>query len=99
MKYLHTTLGLAAALIVPTLAVAALNIPHIFESGEVISSSEVNANFEAVGDETDTLEARLANLEARAEFTGPVFENGCACASPKCRFGVALSMKPAQTSK
>jgi len=40
----------------PSLVVAALELPHTFKSGEVISASEMNENFEALREKIEALE-------------------------------------------
>src|SRR5262245_56806458 len=66
MKYpkLYYYLGIVGALGVPALAVAAVNIPHVFHAGDEVSSSGMNENFSTLADAVNALEAQLATLEA-----------------------------------
>lgn len=54
-------LGILLALAAPSLAVAAFELPHVFEAGNVISASEMNANFDALATE-------IAELKEEIEF-------------------------------
>ncbi|HEY6725928.1 MAG TPA: hypothetical protein VI197_17965 [Polyangiaceae bacterium] len=60
---LYTHLGIAGALLVPALAVAAVEIPNVFEGGDPVSASQMNENFEAMADAIDALEARVEKFE------------------------------------
>lgn len=46
--------GGAAALAVPALATAAIELPHVFESGDEVRASDFNENFQALVDALDT---------------------------------------------
>src|SRR5688500_5030725 len=61
---LYTHLGIAGALLVPALAVGAVEIPNLFEGGNPVSASEMNENFEAMADAIDALEAKVETLES-----------------------------------
>jgi len=52
--------GAALALCVPALAVAAVELPHVFKAGDKLSAAEMNENFEA-------LRAKVAELEQRLD--------------------------------
>ena len=60
---IYTYLGIAGALLVPALAVAAIDIPNVFAGGEPVSASQMNENFEAMADAIDTLETKVEALE------------------------------------
>ena len=49
-------LGVAGALLLPALAVAAFSVPHSFSAGEVISSQQMNSNFAAIKTELEALQ-------------------------------------------
>ena len=76
-------LGVAGALIVPTLAVAALQIPNTFSPGDRISASEMNENFAAVKTKVDALEAQLAetphNCTYHSNSCGPAVSCSVSC--------------------
>ena len=57
-------LGAAAALLVPGIAVAALDVPHTWSTGDPLVADELNENFAAVEEEFNALEAALADLSA-----------------------------------
>jgi len=57
-------LGAGLAVLVPALAIAAFNVPHAFQSGEVLTAQNLNDNFNAVKTELESLQARVAALEA-----------------------------------
>ncbi len=59
----HRAVGIGVALLVPTVAVA-LTIPNTFNSGEPLSSADLNENFNAVRLEVESLEARVEELGA-----------------------------------
>lgn len=67
MKYSrsYTHLGIAGALLIPTLAVAAVDIPNVFEGGDPVSAAEMNENFDTVAMAVDALETSVGALEAR----------------------------------
>jgi hypothetical protein len=54
---------LGAALVAAGLGALAVNIPHSFSSGQVISAAQLTANFAAVKTAVDTLETKVAALE------------------------------------
>jgi hypothetical protein len=58
------TLGLAAALLVPAIAIASFNIPHTFVSNEVLTANDLRGNFDAVAAQITTLQNRLDAVEA-----------------------------------
>lgn len=76
---LYTYLGITGALLVPALAVAAIEIPNVFEGGDPVSASEMNQNFEALADALEQLEEKVEKLEGAglqapveaAQFPGP----------------------------
>src|SRR5262245_9039898 len=53
-----------AAVFVPGIATGALTLPHVFTPGTPIRASEINANFDAVRQKSDSLEAGLGNVQA-----------------------------------
>lgn len=57
-------MGLAAALLVPALAAAALNLPHNFMTGEVLTAAKLNDNFNAVKREVEALQTTTTQLGA-----------------------------------
>src|SRR6187551_3215285 len=61
---LYTHLGMAGALLIPALAVAAVDIPHMFKGGDRVSASEMNQNFEAMAEAIEALEAKVEALES-----------------------------------
>lgn len=60
---LYTHLGIAGALLIPALAVAAVEIPNVFEGGDPVSASEMNENFEVMANAIEALEAKVETLE------------------------------------
>jgi hypothetical protein len=72
------SLGVAGAVLLPALAIAAFDIPNSFTAGTVISSSKVNRNFEAVADELTALQNRVAALEAPPVWKGAELLSGWA---------------------
>ena len=64
---IYRYLGITGALLAPTLAVAATQIPHVFQTGDPVSSSEMNANFSSLGNAVDMLEQQLAGLQAELD--------------------------------
>jgi hypothetical protein len=54
------TVGTVMAVCVPALAVAAVELPHVFHAGDKVSAGEMNENFEA-------LRAKVAELEQRLD--------------------------------
>ena len=66
-------LGIASALSIPALVVA-LDLPHVFQAGDVISAAEVNANFEALRAEVTTLREKVDDLESAQRFGGPAVD-------------------------
>jgi hypothetical protein len=57
-------LGLAAALLVPALAIAAFQVPHTYNPGDVLKADDLKVNFNALSSEIDSLRARLAAVES-----------------------------------
>ncbi len=55
--------GIFLGLLMPSLVVAALELPHTFKSGEVISASAMNENFEALREKIEALEESQKELE------------------------------------
>ena len=53
------TVGTVLAVCVPALAVAAIQLPHVFKSGDKVSAGEMNENFEALRAKVEELEQRL----------------------------------------
>jgi hypothetical protein len=53
-----------AAVFVPGIATGALTLPHVFTPGTPIRAAEVNANFEAIRQQSDSIEAGLANTQS-----------------------------------
>lgn len=62
---LRSPASAALALLVPGLAVAALEIPHSFSEGSVVSAEEMNENFEALATEVNALALQVEQLSAR----------------------------------
>lgn len=58
--------GIFLGLLMPSLVVAALELPHTFKSGEVISASAMNENFEALREKIEALEGEVEALRASA---------------------------------
>jgi len=56
-------LGVVAAMLVPAAVIAAFNVPHAFQSGEVLKADSLNTNFNAVKAELEALQARVSSLE------------------------------------
>ena len=54
--------GAALGLLAPTVCVAALSIPHLFEAGTPVSSKQMNENFAAVGEAIDGVAARKPGI-------------------------------------
>lgn len=52
---------------------SALNVPHAFVAGEVISAAEMNANFDAVAAAVSALEATIAATKPSASTVGDNF--------------------------
>ena len=48
-------LSVGAALCIPALAIAALDLPFTFAEGDTLSAAEMNAKFQALADEVETL--------------------------------------------
>ena len=61
---LYTYLGIAGALLVPAIAVAAIEIPNVFEGGDPVSASEMNENFEVMASAIEVLEHKVEALES-----------------------------------
>jgi hypothetical protein len=53
-----------AAVFVPGIATGALTLPHVFIPGTPIRSAEVNANFDAVRQKSDSIEAGLVTVQS-----------------------------------
>ena len=49
----------------------AVTIPNTFADGDVVSSSKMNQNFQALKNAVDTLEAKVATLEDKLSAVGP----------------------------
>jgi hypothetical protein len=65
IKPRHWRWGVAlAAVFVPGIATGALTLPHIFAPGAPIRAAEVNANFDAIRQKSDSVEAGLANVQS-----------------------------------
>src|SRR5688572_27783903 len=71
---LYTHLGIAGALLVPALAVAAVEIPNVFEGGDPVSASQMNENFQVMTDAIEALEARVEKFE-NAGLQAPIALN------------------------
>jgi hypothetical protein len=56
--------GVIGAMLVPALVIAAFNIPHAFQTGEVLKADSLNTNFNAVKQELESLQARVSTLES-----------------------------------
>ncbi|MES1186201.1 MAG: hypothetical protein ABUL60_20475 [Myxococcales bacterium] len=52
-------MGTVLAVCVPALAVAAIELPHVFKAGDRVSANEMNENFEALRAKVVELEERL----------------------------------------
>lgn len=64
---LYYYLGVAGALVVPALSVAAVNIPNVFSAGDTVSSSKMNENFTTLRDAINTLESQVEDLQAELD--------------------------------
>ncbi len=53
-----------AAVFVPGIATGALTLPHVFMPGTPIRAADVNANFEAIRQKSDSTEAGLAAVQS-----------------------------------
>ena len=78
MKHIKTMrwVGVAGTLLVPTLAVAALEIPNTFVAGQPVSAAEMNANFAAVKAKLDELETRSNQHATTEAWIAPTLLNG-----------------------
>jgi len=73
-------LGVGGALLVPALAVAALNIPNTFAAGDPVSAAEMNANFDAVKAKVEELEAlQGTSVQAPVGLSMAAFYCGSTC--------------------
>ena len=73
---IYRGIGIAGALFVPALAIAAFTVPNTFVAETVISASAMNQNFDAVASELELLQARLDALESGdTEWTDAVLGN------------------------
>ncbi len=61
---IYRYLGIAGALLVPTFAVAATQIPYVFQAGDPVSATEMNANFSTLDGAVNNLEEHLSDLQA-----------------------------------
>jgi hypothetical protein len=65
MKPRYWRWGVAlAAVFVPGIATGALTLPHMFTAGAPIRAADVNANFDAVRQKSDSVEAGLGNVQS-----------------------------------
>ena len=64
-------IGVGFALALPALAVAALQIPHTFQGGDVISAEQMNENFAAIKTAQPTPRTTLARLHEMGELSQP----------------------------
>jgi outer membrane murein-binding lipoprotein Lpp len=55
---------IGAVVVASSLSALAVSIPNAFTAGTPIKASDINANFTALKTATDTLEAKVATLEA-----------------------------------
>jgi len=62
---LYNYLGIAGALAVPALAIAAVNIPNVFNAGDTVSASAMNQNFTVLKNAHDALETQVATLQTQ----------------------------------
>jgi len=77
------SLGIIGAVLVPAAVIAAFNVPHAFQSGEVLKADSLNTNFNAVKAELESLQARMTMLETTAAGAVPkdcvwIWNNPCA---------------------
>jgi hypothetical protein len=56
-------LGILGALLIPAVAIAALQIPNTFHAGDPLSASALNANFAAVQTEANAIGADLTSVK------------------------------------
>jgi hypothetical protein len=56
--------GVAGAIAVPALAIAAVEIPNVFQAGDAVSASQMNANFQSIAAPVEALQAQVATLQA-----------------------------------
>jgi hypothetical protein len=64
--------GITMAILLPSVAVAALTLPYEFSPNTVISSSEINENFSTLENEIEALQDEMAALKDRA---GPFMDS------------------------
>ena len=69
-------IGVAGAVLVPALAVAALEIPNTFAAGQRVSAAEMNANFAALDAKVEELETRLNQHATNEAWIAPTLLNG-----------------------
>jgi hypothetical protein len=69
-------LGVAGALLLPPLAVAALEIPNTFSAGDPISASQMNDNFQTVKAKVEELEGLLGTHATTEAWIAPTLLNG-----------------------
>jgi hypothetical protein len=64
-------LGIIGAVLVPAAVIAAFNVPHAFQTGEVLKADSLNTNFNAVKAELESLQGRMAALETATADGAP----------------------------
>ncbi len=81
-------LGVSVALLVPAAAVA-LTLPNTFSEGDALSASQMNANFDTLRVEMESLQAELADLRSREAFElGETTEIGSVLRESSSRYQV-----------
>lgn len=63
MKRVHSQLGIAAAILVPAVAVG-LTTPNVFSDGEVLTAAKLNENFAAIEDDVNSLRSEVLALQS-----------------------------------
>lgn len=64
------TIGIGCAVLVPALAVAALDDLAVFSDGDTVSASAMNANFAELVEAAEALQQQVTSLEARTPQAG-----------------------------
>jgi hypothetical protein len=92
------TLGLAAALLVPAIAIAAFQVPHTYNAGDVLKADDLKVNFGAVSSEIDSLRSRLATVEALQARVAAVESSAAALSTTTSALSTTTSTLTATTN-